>query len=112
MIHYYYGDGKGKTSSANGALLRAAGSGMKCALVQFFKNGSSSEIRVLKESGADVYFCDFQNMRFFSKMNDEERAAVIRSHNENLKRFLKAVMILSCLTSSAMLCLIMQQMIA
>ncbi len=89
MIHYYYGDGKGKTSSANGALLRAAGSGMKCALVQFFKNGSSSEIRVLKESGADVYFCDFQNMRFFSKMNDEKRAAVIRSHNENLKKVLK-----------------------
>ena len=88
MIHYYYGDGKGKTSSANGALLRAAGSGMKCALVQFFKNGSSSEIRVLKESGADVYFCDFQNMRFFSKMNDEERASVIRSHNENLKKVL------------------------
>ena len=57
--------------------------------MQFFKNGSSSEIRVLKESGADVYFCDFQNMRFFSKMNDEERAAVIRSHNENLKKVLK-----------------------
>ncbi|MBP1568438.1 MAG: cob(I)yrinic acid a,c-diamide adenosyltransferase, partial [Oscillospiraceae bacterium] len=88
MIHYYYGDGKGKTSSANGALLRAAGSGMKCALVQFFKNGTSSEIKVLKDSGTDVYFCDFQKMRFFSKMDDEERASVIRSHNENLKKVL------------------------
>ncbi|WP_081849916.1 cob(I)yrinic acid a,c-diamide adenosyltransferase [Ruminococcus sp. HUN007] len=37
MIHYYYGDGKGKTSSAVGALIRAAGSGMKCAMVQFFQ---------------------------------------------------------------------------
>ncbi|MBR3026460.1 MAG: cob(I)yrinic acid a,c-diamide adenosyltransferase, partial [Oscillospiraceae bacterium] len=72
MIHYYYGNGKGKTSSANGALIRAAGSGMNCALVQFFKNGTSSEIEILKKTGADVYFCDFQNKRFFSKMNDEE----------------------------------------
>ena len=39
-IQVYTGDGKGKTSSANGALIRAAGSGMKCALVQFFKNGA------------------------------------------------------------------------
>ncbi len=90
MIHYYYGDGKGKTSSANGALIRAAGSGMKCALVQFFKNGTSSEIGILKKIGADVYFCDFKNMRFFSKMNDEERVAVISSHNENLKKVLAA----------------------
>ena len=88
MIHYYYGNGKGKTSSANGALIRAAGSGMNCALVQFFKNGTSSEIEILKKTGADVYFCDFQNMRFFSKMNDEERAGVISSHNENLKKVL------------------------
>ena len=88
MIHYYYGNGKGKTSSANGALIRAAGSGMKCALVQFFKNGMSSEIEIIKKTGVDVYFCDFQNMRFFSKMNEEERAAVISSHNENLKKVL------------------------
>ena len=88
MIHYYYGDGKGKTSSANGALIRAAGSGMKCALVQFFKNGTSSEIELIKKTGSDVFFCDFKNMRFFSKMNDEERAAVISSHNENLKKVL------------------------
>ena len=64
MIHYYYGNGKGKTSSANGALIRAAGSGMKCALVQFFKNGTSSEIEIIKRTGADVYFCDFQNIFF------------------------------------------------
>jgi cob(I)alamin adenosyltransferase len=90
MIHYYYGDGKGKTSSANGALIRAAGSGMKCALVQFFKNGTSSEIEILKKTGVDVYFCDFKNMRFFSKMSGEERVAVISSHNENLKKVLAA----------------------
>ena len=88
MIHYYYGDGKGKTSSAVGALIRAAGSGMKCSLVQFFKNGTSSEIGIVKKTGAEVFFCNFENMKFFSKMNDEERAAVIRLHNENLKKVL------------------------
>ncbi len=43
MIHYYYGFGKGKTSSAVGAGIRAYGSGMKVLFVQFFKDDKSNE---------------------------------------------------------------------
>lgn len=47
LIHIYCGDGKGKTSAAMGLALRAAGSGMKVLVLQFLKDGSSSEFASL-----------------------------------------------------------------
>lgn len=44
MIHVYVGDGKGKTSAAIGLAVRAAGAGLKVAMV-FFDKGSDSEDR-------------------------------------------------------------------
>lgn len=52
MIHIYYGFGKGKTSSAVGAGMRAYGAGQKVLLVQFLKDCNSSELKVLP---FDVY---------------------------------------------------------
>lgn len=54
MIHYYYGFGKGKTSSAVGAGMRAYGAGMSVLFVQFFKDNKSSERSVLP---FEVYLC-------------------------------------------------------
>lgn len=47
MIHIYYGFGKGKTSSALGAGMRAKGAGFDVLLVQFLKDNKSSELKVL-----------------------------------------------------------------
>ncbi len=47
MIHIYHGYGKGKTSSAIGAGMRAKGAGMSVLLVQFLKDNKSSELSVL-----------------------------------------------------------------
>jgi cob(I)alamin adenosyltransferase len=51
MIHIYCGDGKGKTTAACGLSARAAGAGRRVLFVQFFKDGSSSEIRSLEKLG-------------------------------------------------------------
>lgn len=85
MIHYYFGNGKGKTSAAVGACIRAAGSGMRCAVIQFLKNGISGEVRPLRSLGISVLACDFAGVRFFRDMSPQEQAAVIQSHNENLR---------------------------
>lgn len=47
LIHLYCGDGKGKTTAALGLALRAAGSGRKVLLLQFLKDGKSSEFAAL-----------------------------------------------------------------
>ena len=48
MVHIYCGDGKGKTTAAMGLALRMAGAGKQVLIGQFFKNGSSGEIKILK----------------------------------------------------------------
>ena len=88
MIHYYYGDGKGKTSAAVGACVRAIGSGMTCAVVQFLKNGTSGETAPLRSLGVPVFACSFTGRRFFRDMTAAEQAAVIAEHNENLRTVL------------------------
>ena len=47
LIHIYCGDGKGKTTAAMGLAVRCAGSGRKVLLVQFLKDGRSSEFASL-----------------------------------------------------------------
>ena len=42
LVQVFWGDGKGKTTSALGAALRACGSGFNVHLIQFMKNGSDS----------------------------------------------------------------------
>ena len=47
LIHIYCGDGKGKTTAALGLAVRCAGSGRRVLLLQFFKDGKSSEFAAL-----------------------------------------------------------------
>lgn len=58
MIHIYCGDGKGKTTAAMGLALRMAGTGKNVLIGQFFKDGSSGEIKALKTiPGVEVLNC-------------------------------------------------------
>lgn len=59
LIHLYCGDGKGKTTAALGLALRAAGAGKQVVFTQFFKDGSSSEIKPLAAlPGVRVFHAD------------------------------------------------------
>ena len=51
------GDGKGKTTAALGVLVRAAGRGMKCCLIQFMKskNDRYGEHESLEKLGVEVH---------------------------------------------------------
>ena len=55
MIHIYTSNGKGKTTAALGLGLRAIGANKKVLLIQFLKDGQSSEIKAIKKlSNFDV----------------------------------------------------------
>lgn len=57
-IHIYCGDGKGKSTAAAGLAVRCAGSRRKVLFVQFLKDGTSSEIKVLERiPGVEVLVC-------------------------------------------------------
>ncbi len=85
MIHLYHGEGKGKTTAACGLAVRAAGSGMKVLFTQFFKNGSSSEVGVLRSvPGVTVLIPDVYYGRY-KKMSDGEREATGSNYRAVMK---------------------------
>lgn len=49
MIHIYQGNGKGKTTAAVGAAVRAAGHNVPVVFCQFLKDGMSGEISILEK---------------------------------------------------------------
>ena len=93
MIHIYSGEGKGKTTAAIGLAVRAAGAGLRVCFYQFLKNGSSSEISILRDlKGVTVRCCRNCN-KFTKDMTDEEKAAVTAEQNSMLieiKNIIKA----------------------
>lgn len=74
LIHIYCGDGKGKTTAAVGLAVRAAGAGKKVVFTQFFKDGSSSEIKVLQGvENIHIFHCNTVR-GFWKRMTDAEKA--------------------------------------
>jgi cob(I)alamin adenosyltransferase len=72
LVHLYTGDGKGKTTSAIGLIVRAVGHGMRCCLVQFMKGKYPyGEIKALKRlKGVTVR--QFGNLEFVRKGKGRE----------------------------------------
>lgn len=48
LVHVYFGNGKGKTTTGMGLCTRAAGSGYKVLIYQFMKDNKTNERNVLK----------------------------------------------------------------
>ncbi len=84
LIHYYYGDGKGKTTAAMGLALRALGRGMPVAVVQFLKNGTSGELLALKKF-PQTTLLTVENLKGFARsMTPEQRRECAAVMEKNL----------------------------
>lgn len=87
MTHLYFGDGKGKTTAALGLLLRAAGHGWKCVLVQFLKDWDCGELRSLARlPGIEVLRGKAAGAVFAKDMSEEQLRLTRETHEENLRR--------------------------
>jgi cob(I)alamin adenosyltransferase len=74
-VQVYTGDGKGKTSAALGAALRAAGAGLHVFFAQFLKAGHTSEVAALERFGGLVNVRTFGHEGFIQGLPDEEDVA-------------------------------------
>lgn len=74
LIHIYCGDGKGKTTAAVGLITRHIGAGGKAVLVQFLKDGTSSECRALAKLGNVTMLAANPSGKFSFQMSEAEKA--------------------------------------
>ncbi len=86
ILHIYHGNGKGKTTAAIGLAIRAAGAGQKICFVQFLKNGSSSEVKILSQIDNIEYICCEECNKFSFQMSDTEKSVVTSGHNHILEK--------------------------
>ena len=89
MIHLYFGDGKGKTTAAVGLSVRAAGAGKRVLFAQFLKDGSSSELNVLRALQNVEVACCTQNFGFFKAMDGQTKAAARLAYTALLEETLQ-----------------------
>ena len=89
LIHIYCGDGKGKTTASVGLAIRAAGTGKQVIFTQFFKDGSSGEVGVLRQvSGIRTLHCTKRYGLYF-RMTEEEKKLAQRDYTALLEQALR-----------------------
>jgi len=72
LLHLYTGDGKGKTTAAMGLALRMLGHGRTVLIAQFMKDGTSGELRALRQFGRVTLFEGARMEGFVFRMTEPE----------------------------------------
>lgn len=83
MVHIYHGFGKGKTTAAIGLAIRQLGAGKTVTFAQFLKDGTSSEVSILKQVKI-TYMHTMMPKCFFKDMSKQEQDILKSSCQEVL----------------------------
>lgn len=92
FIHVYYGEGKGKTTSAIGLGIRALGSKDKVIMIQFLKNDRLGESKTLKHLEPSFKVFRFEKEHGLIDELDDEEKAELKSETKNALNFASKVM--------------------
>lgn len=85
MLHFYYGDGKGKTSAAVGAAVRFAGMDGSVLFCQFLKGNDSHERKILNEVRTICVLEGPARLKFLFQMTLEEKQELRDYYKEKLR---------------------------
>ena len=78
----YYGDGKGKSTSALGHAIRAAGQGKSVIIIQFLKGKNEDEMSFLRRLEPEIKFFRFEKSQGdYYQLSEEEK----REESMNIK---------------------------
>ena len=91
LFHIYCGDGKGKTTAAIGAAVRAAGAGLKVCFVQLMKSGESSELSVIKNIQNITVQAVINPYGFTWKMTVTEKEKLRKLNDETVEMLINAI---------------------
>ena len=92
-IIVYYGDGKGKSSSAIGHAICAAGEGASVVIIQFLKGNHHKQMEYLKRLEPEVRLFSFEkNAEFFAELSEEQKQEEIINIKNGLN-FAKKVLV-------------------
>lgn len=86
LIHIYFGDGKGKTTTGMGLVTRAAGYGCKVLLYQFMKNNRTSERRILEKVDNITIVDGLEQEKFSFQMTPEEKKERRQYYNSQFQK--------------------------
>lgn len=86
LIHIYYGDGKGKTTTGMGLITRAAGYGYRVLLYQFMKNNKTSERKILEQVENITIVDGLEQEKFSFQMTPEEKAERREFYGKQFKK--------------------------
>lgn len=91
MIQLYCGDGKGKTTTAMGGVIRALGCGRRVLLTQYMKGNASGEIQwLLKQENVTILRSE-EEFGFFHTLSNQEKEELTQIHNVIIRQVIEYI---------------------
>ena len=89
LVHIYFGDGKGKTTTGMGLCVRAAGYGYRVLIYQFMKNNKTSERNILEKIENVSIVNGLDQEKFIFQMTEQEKKERLAFYNSQFEKVTK-----------------------
>ena len=89
LVHIYFGDGKGKTTTGMGLCMRAAGYGYRVLIYQFMKNNKTSERNILEKIENVSIVNGLDQEKFSFQMTEQEKKERLAFYNSQFEKVTK-----------------------